>query len=381
MKIVVAIDSFKGTLSAHEACSIVYDRLRSLLPESEIEFVPMADGGEGTIEALTASGSGTICSAGELSGPLPGMKCEGVYGWLPDDRTAIIEMSRVSGLAALPVEERNPLLTTTRGTGELIKVVGEGGAEQILLTLGGSATVDGGVGAARALGWIFLDRHDKDVKEGGQGLTAIRQIVPPSKPISLPEVKVLCDVTNPLCGPRGAAAVYAPQKGATPRMVKKLETGLRNLSDRIVADLGMDICNIPGSGAAGGFGGGAVAFFGGRLVPGFDVVAETVGLREKMQGCDIVITGEGRFDEQSLQGKVISGVADYARASGARVVVITGRSTISLRECEEAGVAKVFETSGQRTEALTTEEASVSLYETVARVADYIRNNDDKDKE
>ena len=376
MKIVVTIDSFKGTLSSYDACSIVADRLQSLLPEADVEIVPIADGGEGTIEALIAARDGYMCSAGEVTGPLPDMRCEGVYGWLPDDRTAIIEMSRVSGLAALPENKRNPLHTTTRGTGELIKAAVEGGAERILLTLGGSATVDGGTGAARALGWSFIGRDGMEVLEGGEGLTAIREIIPPSKSVSVPDVKVLCDVTNPLCGLRGAATVYGPQKGATPAMVKELEAGLWNLSECIVSDLGVGICDIPGSGAAGGFGGGAVAFFGGELVPGFEVVAETVGLREKIQGCDIVITGEGQLDEQSLQGKVISGVADYARASGASTVAVTGRVAVPFNIWKEAGIAEVFETSAQRVGTPSTEEARKSLSETVERVAYFIRNED-----
>jgi len=346
LKIALAFDSFKGTVSAEDACSVVESRLKMLLPEADILSIPLADGGDGTIEALTAARNGYMIDAGQVTGPLPEMKGPGVYGWLPDDNTAVIEMARVSGLSLLKPSQRNPLRTTTRGTGELIRDAVERGAQAILLTLGGSATVDGGTGAARALGWRFLDSYDIDVSEGGQGLNSIRHVLAPAKPFNLPVMKVLCDVNNPLCGKNGAAAVYGPQKGATPAMVKRLDDGLANLAECLENRLGIDITRIPGSGAAGGFGGGAVAFLGGELTPGFNTVAETVRLADSLKDCDWVITGEGQIDEQSFQGKVVSGVRNYARDAGVRIAVITGRVKISTERCKQEGIDEILELDG-----------------------------------
>ncbi len=344
MKIVVALDSFKGSLSADAACAAVSEELGRCLPSAVVEKVPMADGGEGTIEALVASCHGRVACVPDVTGPLPDVRCQASFGWLAESRVAVVEMARASGLPLLSESQRNPLLTTTFGTGELIALAAEMKPERILLTLGGSATVDGGTGAARALGWQFLDAAGKPVRQGGGGLKAVREIVPPVG-LNLPEVDALCDVTNPLCGPNGAAAVYGPQKGATPEMVVELEEGLSNLAERCLVCLGKDIRDLPGAGAAGGFGAGAVAFFNARLVRGVTAVSETCGLEAHLADADWVVTGEGKFDCQSLQGKVVCGVLDAAAKSGTKVAVLAGRIELPEKTWRSEGVSLALPTS------------------------------------
>ncbi len=324
MKIVIALDSFKGGLSAAQACQCVANGLRQADPTVDCVLKPMADGGEGTAAALLSARPGGKWLRLAVAGPLPDRQVEAGFAWFADDRTAVVEMAAASGLPLLAEHERNPLLTSTIGTGELLKAAAEQGARHILLAIGGSATVDGGVGAATALGWQFLDAQGRPVPPGGGHLGDIARIVPPTtRP--LPPVIVLCDVTNPLCGPDGAAAVFGPQKGATPAMVKQLDAGLARLAACIQADLGRQVLTLPGGGAAGGLGAGAVAFFQAELAPGIATVIAATGLREALPGADWCITGEGSFDHQSLHGKVVAGVAEAARSAGVPVVVFAGQ--------------------------------------------------------
>lgn len=236
---------------------------------------------------------------------------------------AVVEMASASGLALLKPEQRDPLTTTTFGTGELIGDLVMRGARRILLGVGGSATVDGGVGAAMALGWRFLDAQGRPVGFGGGELEKIERMAPPSD-LRLPVIEVVCDVDNPLCGERGAAYVFGPQKGATPEMVKQLDAGLRHLVELVKTQLGKDIANVPGAGAAGGLAFGALAFMDAKLIPGVEAVAEAIGLDAELSDADWVITGEGCFDEQSLRGKVVSGVTKLARKHAVKVAVIAG---------------------------------------------------------
>lgn len=345
MKIVIAFDSLKGALTAPETCRIVAESLAGELPDTTIVELPMADGGEGTVAALVAACNGQFIEVPEVTGPLPDMRCRGVYGWLPAQHTAVIEMAAVSGLPLLKVSERNPLKTTTYGTGQLIRhAASETGARRILLALGGSATVDGGVGAACACDWQFLDAHGDQIQPGGGNLRNIAQILPPSNnELCDIDLEVLCDVTNPLCGPNGAATVYGPQKGATPEMVRELENALRHLAFCIQEQLAVEVANIPGAGAAGGFGAGAIAFFGGELVPGIDAVAEACGLESALEDADWVITGEGQLDRQSLQGKVVDGVARRARLHNTHVGVMAGRVALAENEDKAAGLDEVIQ--------------------------------------
>jgi len=321
MKIVLAFDSFKGSLSAREVCDVVADGIRSGRPDIEIVALPMADGGEGTAEAMMAALGGKWIPL-TVTGPLPSMKVDAGYAWLPEEKIAVVEMAVASGLPLLKPEERDPMNATTTGTGELIKAAIEKGAEKILLTVGGSATVDGGVGAAEALGWKVPN---------------IGKIEPP-KNLQLPEIDVLCDVTNPLCGPNGAAHVYGPQKGATPEMVEVLEGRLATLADAVKDQLGKDLTDVPGAGAAGGLSFGAVAFMDGKLVPGVDAVMEVVGLADALEGAGWVLTGEGCFDSQSIQGKVVDGVARLAKKAGARTGVIAGSVHLAEPDWRAAGI-------------------------------------------
>lgn len=337
MKIVVATDSFKGSLSAREACEAVRRGVLRVLPEATIDLKPMADGGEGTADTLRESAGGDWVPV-EVDGPLPGMRAEACLLWLPERGPgALIEMAKASGLELLRPDQLDPLVATTHGTGELLAAALELGARRLWLAIGGSATVDGGVGAATALGWSFLDGQGAPVGLGGAALERIEHIQPPSDGLDA-DVQVLCDVDNPLLGPRGAARVFGPQKGATPEVVERLEESLAHLADVVERDLGKDVRNVPGAGAAGGLGAGAVAFLDADLVSGIEAVIDAAGLDEALSGADWVVTGEGRYDEQSLSGKVVSGVVGHARTAGCRVAVVAGSAAL---DAEEGGVDAV----------------------------------------
>lgn len=334
LRIVVAMDSFKGSVSARDACDAVARGLLAALPDAEVVLRPMADGGEGTAEVLLAAEGGTWVST-RVRGPLPDMEVDAGFVWLPGRGPgALVEMATASGLELLSPDELDPLRATTYGTGQLVAAAVEHGAARLWLAIGGSATVDGGIGAAAALGWRFLDADGGDVGLGGQALGRIAHIEAPPA-LQKARVQVLCDVTNPLLGLRGAARVFGPQKGATPDEVVRLEAGLANLADVVERELGRDVRDLPGAGAAGGLGAGAVAFLDAELVPGVDAVIEAAGLDEALRGADWVVTGEGRYDEQSLEGKVVSGVRACARRVGCRVAVLAGSTDLTA---ERGGV-------------------------------------------
>ena len=342
MKIVIATDSFKGTLRADEACDIISDEIQRALDNVEISIKPMADGGEGTARAmLTAVGGQWIPRI--VMGPLETMKVEAGFAWLPNE-TAVVEMASASGLELLLPDQMNPLKTTTYGTGELIKAAADYGARKILLAVGGSATVDGGVGAATAIGWKFLDENQEPIPLGGRGIERIMTIVPPVTLLESGDerktvpVEVLCDVDNPLCGKDGAARVYGPQKGATPLMVEQLEAGLAHLAQLVREHLRRDISNVPGAGAAGGLAAGAIAFMNATLVSGIETVMAHSNLRNELDLADWVITGEGCFDRQSLFGKVIAGVLKMARQSNTHVAVLAGQVNIPPEEYSKMGI-------------------------------------------
>ena len=296
----------------------------------------MADGGEGTAEAMMATRRGKWIKVQTMS-PLPEMKVKAGFALFLDTKVALVEMAKASGLELLSPKQFNPLKTTTFGTGQLIRAAANYGTDKILLAVGGSATVDGGVGAAQALGWKFLDSNGKEVGFGGGQLEDIAQIIRPGK-IDLPEIQVLCDVDNPLVGKDGAAMVFGPQKGATPKMVEQLEAGLNHLAEVVKQQLGIEIDKIPGSGAAGGLSAGAIAFMGAKLVSGVETIIRESGLAKEISDADWVITGEGRFDSQSLRGKVVSGVTKAAKLSRAKVCVIAGRVDLSEKQWRDLGI-------------------------------------------
>ena len=335
MKIVLAFDSFKGSLTAQEACSIAEKAIRSVHSEWTVISKPMADGGEGSAQAMISSLRGRWIPV-KVMGPLPRQRVRAGFAWFPSTRTALIEMAAASGLTLLRRNELNPLKTTTFGTGTLIAAAIRKGARRIWLAVGGSATVDGGVGAAMALGWKFLDARGREIGLGGGELKRIADIRPPRRR-NIPPIDVLCDVDNPLTGTNGAARVYGPQKGATPRMVEDLDKGLRHLS-RLVSERFGKKMNIPGGGAAGGLAAGSVAFFNARIVSGIETVIGASKLDDELKDADWVVTGEGRFDIQSLQGKVVSGVVSAARTRLAKVAVVAGSVDISESSYKRAGV-------------------------------------------
>jgi glycerate 2-kinase len=338
MRILVALDKFKGSLSAWEACQAVKRGLLEALPEAEILTRPMADGGEGTARELMTACRGSWISTDQVTGPLPRMKVEGGFVWFGEEKTALIEMATVNGLTLLHASNRNPLETTTFGTGQLLKAAAAYGAQKLLLSVGGSATVDGGVGAAMALGWRFLDADGNSVPRGGKGLSRIRNI-DGDDARDLPPMEVLCDVDNPLVGESGAARMFGPQKGATPAMVEELDAGLTNLAKQISLHLRRAVHNLPGAGAAGGLAAGARAFFGADLVSGIDTFIDRIQLARLLPVCDHVITGEGCFDDQSLHGKVVAGVAGLAAPAGIPVGVLAGKVQVEPYRYRQFGIS------------------------------------------
>jgi len=336
MKIIIATDSFKGTLKSYEACQIVAESIAECLPDAHLVIKPMADGGEGTAQAMIRAAGGQWVRR-IVMGPLSDMQVEAGFAWFDRDRTALVEMASASGLELLSKEQMNPSKTTTYGTGQLIKAALEYGASEILLAVGGSATIDGGVGAATALGWSFLDGEKDPIPLGGANLIRIAEIVKPESLI-LPPIQVLCDVDNPLCGPDGAARIYGPQKGATVPMVEELEKGLLHLATLISKYLNHDIIDIPGAGAAGGLAAGALAFMNGTIVSGIETIIERSNLSEELESAEWIITGEGAFDHQSLRGKVVSGIAKIASKSNTRIGVIAGQVSVPQNEYRRLGI-------------------------------------------
>jgi glycerate kinase len=324
-KVLVAPASFKGSLSALEAGEAIRRGFARAVPLAVVRVVPLADGGEGTVEALCRAVGGQMRTA-TVTGPLGSETVQARWAILSGG-LAVIEMAQASGLPLVKPERRDPMATTTAGTGELIREALAAGCRSVLVGLGGSATVDGGLGAMRALGAGFLDEQGRPVPPGGRGLLHLHRIDPAGLDPRLSGVSftVLADVDNPLTGPDGAARVFGPQKGADPDAVVALDRGLANLARVAARDLGSpNLATLPGGGAAGGLGLALVAFLGARIVSGIDYVMEATGLAEQMAWADIVVTGEGQLDGQSRHGKACSGVARLAGAVGRPVVAIVG---------------------------------------------------------
>ena len=342
MKIAIAPNAFKGSLTATQAADCIERGIGKALPDCITVKIPMADGGDGTVLAIVdATGGRQVkCSVSDPRG----RKIRSAFGLTGDGRTAVIEMALASGLALLKPGERNPLLTSTRGTGELIRAALDLGVKEILIGIGGSATNDGGMGMARALGVRFLDARNRELDDNGGALTELACIDLSALDGRLKgvTVDVACDVNNPLFGPRGAARVYSPQKGATPAMVEQFDKGLRRLASVIKKDLGVEVAKLPGAGAAGGLGAGLVAFLGGRMRPGAELVTRVVGLEGKLAGCDLVITGEGRLDGQTAFGKAPAGVAKVAKRLGIPVIAICGSLSADADNVRTIGIEAFF---------------------------------------
>ena len=324
MKIVVAPDSFKGSVTALQAADAIEQGLRRVFPNAEIDKIPMADGGEGTVQSLVDATGGHIQTQ-RVIGPL-GNEVDAEFGILADGVTAVIEMAAASGLTLVPPHQRNPLHTTTYGTGQLIHAALDAGCRRLIIGIGGSATNDGGAGMAEALGSQFLNADRKPIERGGGALSELTSIDTTSihSEIANTDTVVACDVNNPLTGPEGASHVYGPQKGATPEMVKTLDAHLEHYDEVLMQTFGQSFNNIPGAGAAGGLGAGLMAFLNAELKLGVDIMIDTVKLKDRMKGASLVITGEGQLDFQTAFGKTPVGVAKVAKADNIPVIAIAG---------------------------------------------------------
>jgi len=324
MRIVIATDSFKESLSAMDAAMAIKNGFSKVFPDAQYDLVPMADGGEGTVSAMVQATDGQLVTV-QVKGPL-GQPVDAQLGTLGNDQTAVIEMAAASGLPLVRPEHRNPMITTTYGTGELIKAAMDRGARKIIIGIGGSATVDGGAGAVMALGAKFLDEKGDPVALGGRGLKKIHHIALSGfdPRIAQTEILVASDVDNPLTGPKGAARVFGPQKGATPDMVELLDDSLKRYAGVIRDELGQDIEKTPGAGAAGGLGAALIAFCKAKLQSGSQLVAETVGLPSRLRNTTLCITGEGRIDGQSAHGKVCFRVAELAQKQNVPAIALVG---------------------------------------------------------
>lgn len=370
MKIVIAPDSFKDSLSAAAAAQAIADGLAGVLPHAELVQCPMADGGEGTLQAIVAASGGevrTLRAHGPLAGTVPAQ-----WGWLPNSCTAIIEMAEASGLQLLGVDERDACASTTFGTGELVLEALDAGATRIVLAIGGSATNDGGSGMLRALGVEFLDAEGQRLPFGGAALAQLARLdlsgLDPR--VATVTVEVAADVDNPLCGPHGASHIFGPQKGASADQVLALDAALGHFADHAARVLGREVRDEPGSGAAGGMGFAAKAFLGASFRPGVEVVAELAGLAEAVQGAALVITGEGRFDAQTLRGKTPFGVARVAQAAGVPVVVLAGTLGEGYQALYAHGIRAAFSlASGPMTLQAACAEAPRLLRERAADIA------------
>lgn len=326
MKIVIAPDSFKGCMRSPDICNAIKNGIMSVSNNIEVETVPMADGGEGTMEAAVFSTNGKVEKL-EVHDPL-GRKITTEFGILGNSETAVMEMASASGLELLEKEELNPLKTTTYGTGEIIRRILDKGISNIIIGIGGSATVDGGAGMAQALGFRLLDKNGNDLVCGcsGAGLADLKSIdsskVHPS--LKNVKIKVACDVTNPLLGEKGAARIFAPQKGASPDMVEELEANMKNYADVLGKTALLESVEFPGAGAAGGLGAGLRAFCNAEIVSGANLLIDITGFKEKLEGADLVITGEGCTDSQTSSGKLCSVIAKTAKKANVPVILFSG---------------------------------------------------------
>lgn len=368
--VVLAPDSFKESMSAQKACAAMERGIRKVLLDAEVIQVPMADGGEGTVDALVASTGGMRIEV-EVSGPISTEKITTYYGLLADKKTAVIEMAKANGLECLKIEKRNPLLTSTYGTGEIIKAALDQGVEKIIIGLGGSATNDGGAGMAQALGVHLLDATGKELSVGGGALKNLAKIdgstIDPR--IKTTEILIASDVDNPLTGPNGASVIFGPQKGATPAMVKELDQNLAHYAAIIKRDLANDIQMIPGAGAAGGLGAGLLAFTSATIRSGVELVIEYTQLAEKIAKADYVFTGEGGMDFQTKFGKTPYGVAQVAKKYNKPVFACAGFIGNQVETLYAEGITAIF---GILAKASSLEEALQEGEENLERTVENI---------
>lgn len=372
MKVVVAPQSFKGSISALDAARAMEEGVLRVVPDAGTVLVPVADGGDGTLETLVDATGGEVRST-TVTGPI-GKPVTAEWGALGDGQTAVIEMARTSGLALLSLAERDPLHATTYGLGEVLREALDAGFRSFIVGIGGSATNDGGAGMAQALGVRLLDETGKDLPQGGAALAGLRRVDVSGLDGRVMEARfsVACDVSNPLTGPEGASAVYGPQKGATPDLVEQLDAALKNFARVVERDTGTSIDAVRGSGAAGGLGGGMMAFLGGSLRAGVDIVLDQVGLDEKLEGADLVITGEGRIDFQTVYDKAPIGVARRAKRRGIPVLAVCGSLGKGFEDVHAEGIDAAVSIL---TAPMTLDEASARAGELIAdAVAEAMRS-------
>ena len=342
LKVVAAPQTFKGSISALNAAEAISIGVKNIYPSAEVLLCPVADGGDGTLETLVEVSNGNIVEC-VVEGPT-GTPVEAQWGAMGDEQTAVIEMARTSGLALLDLNERDPLNASTYGLGEAILSALDQNYRKFIIGIGGSATNDGGAGMAQAVGISLKDEFGKEIPRGGAALSKLHSIdtVGIDPRIKQSEFMVACDVNNPLTGPEGASAVYGPQKGATPEMITQLDEALKNFAETILRDLGEEVEHISGAGAAGGLGAGMMAFMGGTLKPGVDIVLDTVGLADKLKGTDIVITGEGGIDFQTVYDKAPIGVAKLAKNLGIPTIALAGLVGKDFQVVHKDGIESVF---------------------------------------
>ena len=341
MKVVVAPNAFKGSLTASQAATAMALGVRDVFPEADVVEVPVADGGDGTVDALVSALQGDYRSA-DVEGPL-GDLVKATYGWAGHGRMAVVELAAASGLTLIPLDRGDPRKASTYGFGQLLQAVRGAGAVHVIAGIGGSATNDGGAGMAQALGYRLLDAAGHDLPRGGAPLARLERIDASGfdRGWRTVSVEVACDVTNPLTGPQGASAVYGPQKGADEAAVWELDAALSRLAAVIERDLGKQVADVPGAGAAGGAGAGLLAFLDARLVPGAPLIVTASGFDEKLQGADLVITGEGRVDSQTAYGKAPGEVAKRAKAARIPVLLIAGSKAPGWEVLSDLGVTAV----------------------------------------
>ena len=342
MKIVIAPDSFKECLTAAEVATAIETGLKQVMPDAECVKVPVADGGEGTLQSLVDATEGQVIDV-TATGPM-GEKLSAGYGLLGDGETAVIEMARASGIELVKAEDRDPRISTTRGTGEQILAALGHDIKRIIVGLGGSATNDGGAGMLQALGVKLLDAEGCELPVGGAALAQLATIDVAGMDSRLQQVDIIaaCDVDNPLTGPKGASAIFGPQKGATPKMVQQLDEALQNFAAVVKRDLGVDVADHSGAGAAGGMGFALLAVLQATLKPGIDIVMDAVKLADKMAGASFVITGEGRIDGQTAQGKTPVGVARIAKQFDLPVIALAGSVGEGVRAVYDCGIDALF---------------------------------------
>lgn len=342
MKVVVAIDSLKGSLSSMEAGLAIKDGVLAAKPDAEVIVKPLADGGEGTTDALIEGMNGERIDL-TVTGPMH-TPVEAYYGYLKDTNTAVMEMASAAGITLVPDEEKNPLLATSYGVGEMISDAMEKGCRNFIIGIGGSVTNDGGIGMLKALGIRFLDENGEDAGEGGQALAKVARIDASGLNPLLKEchIQVACDVNNPLCGENGSTYVYGPQKGVTEDMKQPLDEAMAHFASVTSETLENDYMNTPGAGAAGGLGYAFLAYIGATLTPGIELILDAVGLEKELAGADVVVTGEGRLDFQTAMGKAPVGVAKLAKKYDAKVVAFAGSVTKEATACNKEGIDAFF---------------------------------------